>query len=114
MENNLSNESYGGNIKTDRLIVMDEVSGLADKSNELASFLTEARKCGYSFVYIFHIIYSEKSMRKLILSQTNIFNIFPGSIQQSSVLKILQGNCLRESFIYLPQNSLWIKRLFVD
>ena len=113
-ENDLSTDSYGENIKTDPLIVMANVSGLADKSNEFASFLTVARRFKHNCVYIFHMIYSEKSIWKLILLQTNIFSIFPGSIQQSSVLKVLQANCVRERFVYLLQNLLWINRLFVD
>ena len=77
-------------------------------------FLTVTRKFKYSCVYIFHIIYPEKSISKLIISQTNIFNIFPGSAQQSNVLKILQENCTRKSAEYLPQNSNWINRSFVN
>ena len=41
----------------DRLIVMDDVSGLADKSNEFCSFFTVSRKYRYSCIYIFHIVF---------------------------------------------------------
>ena len=98
----LSSDSHGENIKTDRLIVMANVSGLAAKSNEFARL---TRKFKYSCVYTFHINHSQKTIWKLILLQTNIFNIFSGSIQQCSVMKILPANCLRESFGYLRQNS---------
>ena len=64
----------------EKLIVMDDVSGLADESRE-SSFLTVARKFGYSCVYIFHIIYPEKANWRMILSQTKIFNIFPGFVE---------------------------------
>ena len=37
----------GENKKIDKLIVMDGVSGLADKSNDFANFLTVSRKFGY-------------------------------------------------------------------
>ena len=37
-------EGVGENDVFDRLIVMDDVSGLADKSNEFCSFLTVSRK----------------------------------------------------------------------
>ena len=40
----------------DRLIVMDDVSGLADKSSEFCSFLTVSRKYRYTCVYNFHIV----------------------------------------------------------
>lgn len=64
----------------------DGVSGLADRSNNFASFLTVAKKFKYSCVYIFHIINPEKSTWKLICSQTKVFNIFPGFAEQASVL----------------------------
>ena len=76
----------------DRSIVMDNVSGLADKFNDFASFLTVFWKFKYSCIYIFHIIYPEKSIWKLILSQTKIFNIFPSSLEKSSVMKIIPAN----------------------
>ena len=39
------NENYlGENTTFDRVIVMDDVSGLADKSEEFANFLTVSRK----------------------------------------------------------------------
>ena len=64
-EDNISNNTYGENVKTYRLIVTYDVSGLADKSNELASFLTVARNIWYYCVYIFYIIYPEKAIWKL-------------------------------------------------
>ena len=47
----------GENMKLDRLIAMDEVSGLADRSETFANFLTVSRKFGLTCVYIFHTIY---------------------------------------------------------
>ena len=46
----------------DRLIVMDNVSGLADKSNEFCSFLTVSRKYRYSCIYFSHCL---STMKKL-------------------------------------------------
>lgn len=74
---------------------MDKVPGLADKSNAFPSFTTVALKFRCSCAYIFHLIYPEKSIWKLILSQTKIF---PGSVQQSSVLEIPRANCVRKNF----------------
>ena len=74
---------FGEKINRDRLIVFDDVSGLADKSNKFANFLTVARKYKYNCVYIFHTIYPENITWKTILSQTNIFNIFPASVSLS-------------------------------
>ena len=46
----------------DRLIVMDDVSSLADKSDEFCSFLTVSRKYRYSCIYFFH---SPSAIKKL-------------------------------------------------
>ena len=78
----------GENDKLDRLIVMDNVSGLADRSTEFSSFLTVNCRYGYSCVYIFHIVFPHMSNWQMILSQTNIFNIFPSAIQLGNMSKI--------------------------
>ena len=67
--------------------IMDDIQGLADKSENFANFLTVSRK--FTYVYIFHTIYPTRDNWQMILSQTKIFNIFPGSIQASSVIKML-------------------------
>ena len=67
--------------------IMDDIQGLADKSENFANFLTVSRK--FTYVHIFHTIYPTKNNWQMILSQTKIFNIFPGSIQASSVIKML-------------------------
>ena len=84
----------GENIKLDRL-VMDNVLGLADKLEEFANFLTVSRKFGLTCVYIFPTIYPTRQNWQMILSQTKTFNIFPGSIQASSIAKILSSFCSR-------------------
>ena len=48
------------NNKFDRLIVMDDVSELADNSDILANFLTVARKFNLIVVYVFHTMYPSK------------------------------------------------------
>ena len=62
----------------DRLIVMDNVSGLADRSEEFNNFLTVSGKYGVTWVYIFHTIYLTRQHWQVILSQTRIFNFFSG------------------------------------
>ena len=108
------NNTFGENKKRDKLIVFDDVSGLADDSKKFGSFLTVARKYNYNCVYAFHTIYTQKSNWKTILSQTNIFNIFPASVPISSVKKILELSCIRKTSKYIPQSSLWISRLFIE
>ena len=66
----------GENRELDRLIVMEDVSGLADKSNEFSNFLTLSRKSGYSCLYIFHIIFPNRSTWQMILAQRKIFHRF--------------------------------------
>ena len=52
------NENYfDENTILDRVIIMDNFSGLADNSEEFANFLTVSRKHGLMCVYIFHTIY---------------------------------------------------------
>ena len=108
------NNTFGENKKRDKLIVFDDVSGLADDSKKFGSFLTVARKYNYNCVYAFLTIYTEKSNWKTILSQTNIFNIFPASVPISSVKKILELSCIRKTIKCIPQSSLWISRLFIE
>ena len=92
---------FGENSIRDRLIVFDNVSGLADNSKKFASFLTFARKCNYNCVYIFHTIYPKKANWRSILSQTNIYNIFPATVPLNSVRKILEGACIRKTSKYI-------------
>ena len=47
------NNSFGENRKLDGLIIMDDVSGVADVSKKFANFLTVSRKFGYNCVYVF-------------------------------------------------------------
>ena len=64
----LNGSNYGRNIQMDRLIVMDNFSGLAETSQKFASFLTVAIKFKYNCVQICYTIHPEKSIWKSILS----------------------------------------------
>ena len=108
------NNVFAENSIRDRPIVFDDVSSLADNSKKFASFLTVARKYNYNCVYIFHTIYPEKANWQTILSQTNIYNIFPATVPLNSVRKILEGACIRKTSKYIPQASLWISRVFIE
>ena len=52
-----NNIVMGKNRELHKLIAMNDVSGLVNKSNEFSNFLTVSRKFGYSCLYIFHIIF---------------------------------------------------------
>ena len=105
--------NYGEKSNRNRFIVMDDVSGLADLSSKFANFLIVARKFGYHRLYIFHAIHPEKTIWKTILSQTNLLNIFPAFVPLSTVKKVLEANCIRNSNKYIPVNSLWVTELFI-
>ena len=47
---------FAENKKLNRLIVMDNVSGVANISKKFANFLIVSRKFGYHCVYVFHVI----------------------------------------------------------
>ena len=63
---------FGENKIFYKLIVMNNVSGLEDKSNNFSNFLTPCRKLGYICLYIFHVIYPTKFTWQIILSQTKL------------------------------------------
>ena len=46
----------------DRLIVMDDVSGLVDSCKEFADFLTITQKYRYHCMYVFHIIIPDRDI----------------------------------------------------
>ena len=67
-------------VKRDNLIVLDDVTGLADKSPSFVKFLTVCRIFGYSIVYIFHEPTTSSPRWRDIISQTQIFCVFPSSM----------------------------------
>ena len=111
-KNNVNN-IFGEKTTRDRLIVMDDVSGVADESKNSASFLTVAWKYRYSCIYIFHTIFPEKAIWRSILSQTIIY-ILPATVPLPSFRKILETACSRKTIKYIPQNALWLNRLFIE
>ena len=90
---------------------MGDVLGLADKSDDFAIFLIVSRKFSFTCVYVFHMMYPTRSSWQMILSQTEIFNIFPGSLQIVSVLKTL-SSCNRYTYEHIPHRDLWLIRLY--
>ena len=115
MENDSINKSvYGENKVMDRLIVMDDVSGLAHTCKEFADFLTITRKYRYHCIYVFHIIIPDKEVWRKLISQTNIFNIIPSSVPFHIVSKILQSNCVPTTTKYVSFRSMWINSVFIN
>ena len=93
---------------------MDDVSGLADKSNTFANFLIVAKMFGNHCVYIFQIILLEKEIWKKLILQTKVFNILPSSIPYQTVVRLLESNVVKTKKKYLPARSLWINKLFIE
>ena len=105
---------FGENRKLDRIIVMGDVSGVADVSKKFANFLTVSRKFGYHCIYVFHLIVPSNRIWQKVISQTNIFNIFPASVPYNTVAKIIQSICILQSKKCVPARSLWLSRVFTD
>ena len=95
-----------------KLIIMDDVSGLADKSEDFSNFLTVSRKYSFSCVYVFHTIYPGRQSWEMIMSQTHIFNFFPGSIHSGRILKTLSLFARRQKHNYFPNNQVWLNKLY--
>ena len=106
--------SFGENKKMDRLIIMDDFSGVADASKKFANFLTVSRKFGYNCFYVFHVIVPASQIWQKTISQTNILNIFPASAPHNTAAKIIQSNCILQSKKYVPVRSLWLNTVFTN
>ena len=99
-------------MRVNKLIIMDDVSGLADKSNEFSNFLTVSRKYWFTCLYVFHTIYPGRQNWEMIMSQTNIFNFFPGSINNNRILKTLSLFASRQKQNYIPNHQIWLNKLY--
>ena len=102
----VSENNMGELPQINKLIIMDDVSGLADKSEDFSNFLTVSRKYGFSCVYVFHTIYPSRQSWEMIMSQTHIFNFFSGSIHSGRILKILSFFGSRQKHTSPKQPSL--------
>ena len=102
----------GEQLKVNRLIIMEDVSGLADKSEEFSNFLTVSRKYGFSCLYVFYTIYPGRQSWEMIMSQTHIFNFIPGSIHSSRILKTLSLFASWQKNTYLPNQQVWLNNLY--
>ena len=107
-----SENDLGELTRIDKLIIMDDVSGLAGKSDDFSNFLTVSRKYGFSCVYVFHTIYPGRQSWEMIMAQTHIFNFFPGSIHSGRILKTLALFASRQRHTYLPNQQVWLNKLY--
>ena len=105
---NYTENDVGENMILDKVIVMDNISGLVNRSDEFANFLTVSRKYGLTCVYIFHTIHRTRQNWQMIMSQTKIFNFFPGSVHASSIVKTLPSFESRYKNNSITNRNLWI------
>ena len=87
---------------------------LTDQRHLLIFWLFQETVVGLTVVYIFHTIYPTRQHWQMILAQTKIFNIFPDSVQASSVIRILSSFCSRCRHTYIRNKDLWINWLYFD
>ena len=66
--NDESNSGFGEKISMDCVIVMYDVSGIADGSHKFGEFLIVYRKYRYHCIYAFHIIVPDSQVWKKMLS----------------------------------------------
>ena len=62
-----------GELPVNRLIILDDVSGLADKSDKFSNFLTVTRKYGFSCLYVFQRIYPGRQSWEMIIFSDSYF-----------------------------------------
>ena len=108
------NIELGEEMVIDRLIVMEDVSGLAGKSDCFANFLTASRKIGFSCLFVFHTIYPNRQNWEMIMAQTHVFNFFPVSIHSGKILKTFYLFATRYKNRYVPTRNVWISKLYFD
>ena len=48
------------------------------------------------------------------MSQTHIFNFFPGSFHSSRILKMLSLFASRQKNTYLPKKNVWLNKLYFE
>ena len=48
----------------------------------------------------------------MIMSQTHIFKVFPGSVHSSRILKTLALFASRQKNTYLPNQQVWLNKLY--
>ena len=113
-KSNYVNSELGEDMVIDKLIVMDDVSGFADKSDEFANFLTVSSKYGLTCSYIFHTIYPCRQNWEMIMSQTQIFISFPGSVRSSTINRTLSLFANRYKNTYLPIGNVSLNKLYFD
>ena len=87
-----------------RLIIMDDVSGVADVSKKFAKFLTVSRNFGYNCVYVFHVIVPANQIwQKSFLKRTFLmfFLLVCHIILLQKLFKVIAFYKVRSMFLHV-------------
>ena len=103
--------SMGEHVERDGLMVLDDVSGLADHSPSFITFMTVCRKLGNSLLYVFHETAQSSPRWKDMLSQMQIFCVFPLALDL--VINYLMKFVTRSGSGrgYVSRQQMWIANL---
>ena len=63
---------------------------------------------------VFHTINPNRQNWEMIMTQTHIFNLFPGSIHSAMILKTLSLFASRYKNSYVLSQNVWLNRLYFD
>ena len=103
----------GENNVFNKLVVMDYISGLAEKSDHFANFLTVSSKFYFTCLCFSYDLPYQKQLADDPFTE-KIFNIFPGSLQTFSMIKTLLSYCNRYTYEYIPHRDFWLNRFYFD
>ena len=65
-------------------------------------------------LFVFHTIYPNRQNWEMIMTQTHIFNFFPGSIHSGKILKTLCLFANRYKNSDVPSQNIWLNKLYFD
>ena len=84
------NDIFGEKTVRDRRIIMEDVSGLANKSKKFAVFLTVTRKYNYNCVFIFHTVFPQKKNCRLIVYCLRLLSVKEQITMKTKMIFILK------------------------
>ena len=108
-ESNYVSNGMGEYVERDSLVILDDVSGLADRSKSFVTFMMTCKKFGYSLIYLFHETAVSSPRWKDILSQMQIFCIFPSAIDLVFNHLVKFADRLRDR--YVSRQQMWLINL---
>ena len=108
-ESNDVSNGMGEYVERDSLVILDDVSRLANRSKSFVTFMTTCRKFGYSLIYVFHETAVSSPRWKDILSQTQIFCIFLSAIDLVLNHLVKFADRLRDR--YVRRQQMWLTDL---